>query len=65
MTDYRIQGPQEAKDIVRAHAPCETAPNATGSVCTCSYACANWWLRCRGYKGEHAREEHAGWGEEL
>jgi hypothetical protein len=51
MRDYRF-GPDEARQIVLEHRACETAPNGTGSRCTCDLDCANYWLRARGYKGE-------------
>lgn len=25
--------------------PCKTAPNGTGSPCTCDFACVNYWIR--------------------
>lgn len=52
MTDYRIDGPEEAAQIIRDKRPCETAPNGTGSRCTCSFDCANYWLRANGFKGD-------------
>lgn len=52
MKDYRIDGPAEAQSIIREHKACETAPNGTGSRCTCDFDCANYWLRARGYKAD-------------
>lgn len=52
MKDYRIDGPEEARQIVRDTPACETAPNGTGSQCTCNFDCANYWLRSRGFKAE-------------
>jgi hypothetical protein len=43
---------RERQEIISAHAPCETAANGTGARCTCSFGCANYWLRARGYKQE-------------
>jgi hypothetical protein len=51
MSDYRIEGPAEAQQIVREQRACETAPNGTGARCTCSFDCANYWLRAKGFKG--------------
>ena len=42
----------EAQKIIRETAVCVTAPNGTGSRCTCDYDCANYWLRARGFKAE-------------
>lgn len=50
LTDYRIDGPEEARQIALGHRACETAPNGTGSRCSCSFDCANYWLRAKGYK---------------
>lgn len=50
LADYRTEGPEEARQIVREHRACETAPNGTGSRCLCSFDCANYWLRASGYK---------------
>lgn len=51
LTDYRIEGPEEARQIALGHRACETAPNGTGSRCLCNFDCANYWLRAEGYKG--------------
>jgi len=48
--DYRTDGPEEARQIAFGHRACETAPNGTGSRCSCSFDCANYWLRARGFK---------------
>jgi hypothetical protein len=50
VTDYRVDGPEEARQIAMEKRPCETAPNGTGSRCACHFDCANYWLRSRGYK---------------
>ena len=50
VTDYRTDGPEEARQIALAHRACETAPNGTGARCLCSYDCANYWLRACGYR---------------
>jgi hypothetical protein len=50
MKDYRIDGPPEARQLVREHRACETAPDGTGAWCTCSFGCANYWLRSRGFR---------------
>jgi len=47
----------EARQIIADHRPCVTAPNGTGSRCTCDYDCANYWLRARGYKAEGLRDD--------
>lgn len=41
---------QERQAIIAAHAACETAENGTGARCTCSFDCANYWLRAKGYE---------------
>lgn len=50
MTDFRIEGPEEAQQIIRERPACASAPNGTGSRCTCDFDCANYWLRARGYR---------------
>lgn len=52
MKDYRIDGPDEARQIVREHRACETAPNGTGMRCICNFDCANFWLRAKGFKND-------------
>jgi hypothetical protein len=52
MKDYRIDGPEEARQICKDHRMCETAPNGTGSQCLCAFDCANYWLRAYGYRAE-------------
>jgi len=49
MKDYRVDGPEEARQIALGHRACETAPNGTGGRCLCSFDCANYWLRANGY----------------
>ena len=51
LRDYRIDGPEEARQIAMEKRPCETAPNGTGSRCLCDFDCANYWLRAKGFKG--------------
>lgn len=50
MKDYRIDGPDEARQIVRDHPQCQTAPQGTGARCTCNFDCGNYWLRAKGFK---------------
>jgi hypothetical protein len=50
MKDYRIDGPQEARQIIATTPACGTAPNGSGSRCTCPFSCANYALRAKGYK---------------
>lgn len=33
------------REIIAAWPACKTAPNGTGARCTCSFDCANYWLR--------------------
>ena len=44
---------RERREIAAAHPPCETAENGTGARCTCSFDCANYWLRAKGHKLEN------------
>lgn len=60
MKDYRIDGPPEAQQLVRDHPACETAPNGTGSRCSCTSDCANYWLRAHGFKAEADPEPEPG-----
>lgn len=50
MKDFRLTGPAAAKQIIGENPACATAPNGTGVRCTCDFACANYYLRARGYK---------------
>lgn len=54
MKDYRIDGPDAARQLVSEHLACETAPNGTGTRCSCSFDCANYWLRAHGFKGDES-----------
>lgn len=49
----RGQERRARQEITAAHAPCSTAENGTGARCTCSFDCANYWLRARGHKQEN------------
>lgn len=51
LRDYRLTGPDEAREIIRTSKECETKPNGTGLRCTCRFPCANYFLRARGFKG--------------
>jgi hypothetical protein len=52
MKDYRLDGPDDARRIIRENPGCSTMPNATGVQCTCDYACANYCLRAAGFKAD-------------
>jgi hypothetical protein len=52
MKDYRLTGPDEARKIIRDNPACATAPNGTGTRCSCDFNCANYLLRFRGFKDE-------------
>lgn len=54
--DFRLEGPAEAKQIIKDNPACETAPNGTGSSCSCPEACANYALRRAGFKPENFQE---------
>jgi len=42
------------EQIIATERACETAPNGTGQRCTCSFDCANYWLRAFGHRVESA-----------
>jgi hypothetical protein len=50
--DYRLEGPEEAQAIAKSGPMCQTAPNATGKKCQCSFDCVNYKLRAAGFKAE-------------
>ena len=52
MMDYRTDGPPEAQRLARERPACQTAPNGTGSRCSCGFSCANYWLRANGFTAE-------------
>ncbi len=43
----------EVNEIIAAHPACTTAPNGTGSRCTCAVDCANYWIRAMGRRAEN------------